>query len=124
MDTRNKKEMKTLLTILVLTVSVNLCGQRIITDTANHEFYQADYLFKLQTVVRILPILNEYKQDCYNDSTWTHTYLPSWSSGCFRQEGNLAYGYEFVLDCDDSTHYEWTHKEPTFADFIEWLNKY
>jgi hypothetical protein len=118
--------MKTLLTIIILTISVNIYGQELImydVDTLPELAYElADHKYEL--VQLLLPILNEYKQDCYNDSTLEHTHIASWVDKCYIQTGNLADGYEFVLVCDDSTHYEWIHKEPTFADFIEWLNKY
>ncbi|EFK95505.1 hypothetical protein LDC_2471 [sediment metagenome] len=69
-------------------------------------------------------LITEYEQECYADSSLEHTYNPSWSeyNKCYKQVGNLAIGYSYVLDCDDSSHYSYVHKEPTwdgFRDFIK-----
>ena len=71
----------------------------------------------------VLQLLLEYEEDCYNDSTLTHVHNVRWNDSCYTQTGNLAWGYDYKLTCDDSTHYKWTHKEPTMADFYRWFSK-
>lgn len=65
-----------------------------------------------------ISLWDEYAKECYADSVLAHTYTPKWNSRCLRQTGNLADGYSFVIDCKDSSHYSYTHKQPDPIEFI------
>ena len=65
-----------------------------------------------------LQMLLDYQTECYNDSTLEHT---QWGDFCVTLKGNLANGEKFVLTCEDKSHFTWTHKEPTFQGFIEYM---
>ncbi len=68
---------------------------------------------------QVIQLLIEYEKECYADSTFTHTYSPTWNSGCFNTRGNLAIGYSLEIDCDNKKHYVWTHRDPTLKGFVE-----
>lgn len=54
----------------------------------------------------LLPLLNEYAETCWNDSTEVQVISGYWSDWRNRQETI------------------WVHTEPTFSGFIKWLNKW
>jgi hypothetical protein len=63
----------------------------------------------------------EYSTLCYADSFLVHTHESKWNDFCYVQKGNMAEGYYYELSCDDSSHYEYFHKEPTFEGFVEFI---
>ena len=65
----------------------------------------------------------EYETYCYDDSTYTHIYNPTWADWhtCYQQSGNLAHGYHWKLICNNKSHFSYIHKEPTFKGFIGYL---
>lgn len=71
----------------------------------------------------ITDLILAYADECYADSILQHTYNSNWYDKCLRQTGNLAMGYSYVIDCEDSSHYSFVHREPTFKGFIEFLRK-
>ena len=84
--------------------------------------YKTDLgIYQTMVLATIVQLWDEYAKECYADSALTHTYTPKWNSGCLRQTGNLAEGYSFIIDCKDSSHYSYTHKQPDPIGFIEFL---
>ena len=90
-------------------------GMRIPTDTVkpNKEVWHTSTEW----------LMLKYADECFNDSTLTHTHNAQWNDLCFVQAGNMADGYYFELVCEDKNHFEWIHKKPTFEGFIEWLKQ-
>lgn len=120
--------MKKLLNLLLIIMSINLYGQD--RDSSN---------------IIIKKLINEYeqyKQECYNDSTVIHQYKYIKSYSLFLESDG---GYKMIpewsgwidfndwyINCKKGTFYEpsdykertiYKHlHEPTFEDFMEWLN--
>jgi hypothetical protein len=72
----------------------------------------------------ILTLLNEYQRyskECYNDSSKVHYEDVGYINYCYRAEFD-GWKYNYILNCNDSTHYRYVHKQPTFEGFMEWLN--
>lgn len=70
-------------------------------------------------------LIVEYEQECFNDSSLQHTFNPNWYewNNCYEQRGNMASGYYYELICKDSLHYSYTHKEPDWDGFREFVKK-
>jgi hypothetical protein len=73
-------------------------------------------------------LIIEYEQECFNDSSLTHTYMPELSypfefGRCYKQTGNLAIGYSYILDCNNQEHYSYVHKEPSWDGFREFVKR-
>jgi len=66
----------------------------------------------------LITLLKMYKTECYNDSTLIDVYIDP-NIKVTLDDRNI--GYSNLL----MGYYEkkWVHKEPTFADFINWLEK-
>ena len=75
------------------------------------------------TIEGFLNLYDQYKKECYEDSTLEHTHNPNRHDNCIKRTGNLAVGYSYTIDCKDSSHYSYTHRIPTFEDFTTWLRK-
>jgi len=65
-----------------------------------------------------ITLIEMYKIECYNDSTLIDIYIDP-NIKVTLDDRNI--GYSNLL----MGYYEkkWVHKEPTFADFINWLEK-
>jgi hypothetical protein len=68
-------------------------------------------------------LIIEYEQECFNDSSLQHTHTPKWNDKCLAQRGNLAEGYHYDLVCEDSSHYSYVHKEPSWEGFREFVKR-
>lgn len=74
------------------------------------------------TIENLILLYDKYSKECYADSTSFHYYKPKWNdTSCYRQTGNLAIGYDYVLVCENPDHFQYTHKTPDFLGFMEWL---
>jgi len=129
--------MKNLITILFLFPLV-LNAQWYI-DTTDHLAYDSGWIetnlnweqeMKLDLsgyfLEILIDVLDEYEQDCYNDSTLQHIDQSySYYLGCYQKMGNLADGYYLELICTIPYHFKYVHKQPTFVDFMVWIkNRY
>ena len=99
--------------LLLLLLAVNLYGQQL--DTLSYYHSPLEY--------ELLSLLKEYKKDCYADSLLERVHRPP-----VKYRMNTSIIYEPCLvdwECLTESHYknEWTHKQPTFEDFIIWLGK-
>ena len=69
-------------------------------------------------------LITEYEQECFNDSSLTHIYMPELSypfefGRCYKQTGNLGY----TLDCNNQEHYSYVHNEPSWDGFREFVKR-
>ena len=67
-------------------------------------------------------LIIEYEQECYADSSFEHTYLTTWLY-CYKQVGNMEAGYGYTLDCDKEEHFSYTHKDPDWLGFREFIKR-
>ena len=100
---------------------INDSNLHIVTDKHGTEIFQ-DFMDRhlSESAIRLW---GEYETYCYDDSTYTHIYNPTWADWhtCYQQSGNLAHGYHWKLICNNKSHFSYIHKEPTFIGFIEYL---
>jgi hypothetical protein len=116
--------MKTLLIILILFACLGVNGQ---VDTVFYDIgkglvidnYEKDQNYHLIT----LEDMEVYIQECYNDSTLTHTHIEQQNEVCYCRIGNLAIGYDWELCCEDRSHFTYTHRKPTFEGFYKYLKR-
>lgn len=125
--------MKTLIILILALLCQFANGQdieKLIDDSLyydiDHGKYHGKVLVKKYTETKVLKFLvseyEEYLKECYADSTLYHSHNPSWNDlSCYRQTGNLAFGYSYELVCKNLDHFSYTHKEPDFPGFMKWL---
>jgi len=118
-------QMKTTI-ILILTLLCQFAnGQDVKNSEIEHLFddslyYDASYDYPGYKI--LVKDYEEYSKECYADSTLYHSHNPSWNDlSCYRQTGNLAFGYSYELVCKNLDHFSYTHKEPDFPGFMKWL---
>lgn len=71
-------------------------------------------------------LIVEYEQECYSDSSLSHIYTTRNNmmfNKCYIQKGSMEGGYYVELNCDDSSHYSYVHKEPTWDGFREFVKR-
>jgi hypothetical protein len=114
--------MKTLLTITLLITSINLFGQGYnpYLDSISTMYKEAfEYEYYYENLKPIMDQYEEYKQVCYNDSIRVHYYFNI--NEYWMCHSSVFLGKD-SLTCSNPLHFKIIHKQPTFIDFMEWLN--
>lgn len=72
------------------------------------------------TAKDIVKLWDNYKKDCFNDSTYQRVHNPQ----KYGERWCVVYP-ESPNICREDSHYgkEWIHKETSFEGFIDWLTK-
>lgn len=121
--------MKTLLTITLLlfcligfgqsdsdTLSISGIWREVTTNSYGDTVYDSKYIEPCLRLSDYLNYWKEYKQECYNDSTFIKIqhFKPECELYCIIGSGN---------NCIVDYHYRKSriHKEPTFEGFMEYL---
>ena len=73
-------------------------------------------------IEQLLSHWKTYKQECWNDSTLSHTHEAKWNDRCYTQRGNLASGYWMEETCLNRSHFTYIHKQPTLEGFMDYLD--
>jgi len=77
---------------------------------------EMDKLYKQQLIYDLSIVMKEYKKDCYNDSSCVKYWSPK-----LVDENGIEIIYMDTIRLKLVT--EWIHKDPSFADFMEWIIK-
>ncbi len=79
---------------------------------------ESERIDKLEKGSNLSRLFDEYKQDCYNDSTYVeYTKQPDYSPYTYKETGAVCAIYLYPIKVK-----EWRHKQPTFDGFMSWLN--
>ena len=99
------------------------------------EWTDVDYDLYVGEVAReIYPLLASYRRDCYNDSIKVSLEKKPLEFAILKYSQYLPlnlvdfpswYKTHKFCECggDNIAWYVWLHKQPNFADFIEWCSK-
>jgi hypothetical protein len=120
-------QMRTLLLTLLLFICGGAFGQK--EDGNLYMNYFEGYDDELDTTEYIILTVsgltylwNEYKTECYADSTREHTYNGHSFPGCYEYDLYMEPIQQRRLICENPDHFEYVHRQPAFEGFMEFLN--
>ena len=117
--------MKTLILILTLTVGYSQHSEWDITEVPALMLYDSDSnvltFYQNFTVINLLALYQEYEMECYNDSSLNYYEFYNYQGKEYKSKGHsLDPGFDPGYIGGRKI---WTHKQPTFQGFMEFLER-